>query len=270
MPGKKEAAKERILGVVETCNAIISGELTDPFAVNVDDLIEIVRECFPELDEPEDLCLDAEAVNKIATIIKLQSDWVKHRASSLYTDPFLIEDKIRSISIERLAEIFLKTWHPIVELEQISIPTLREALKYWVNLTPIDERWRNIGFIERIMGTVRREEVVKENILADEAFTGRLEDLWRELKERSRGQDKIRYWDFIGSEEYKETLERAYLTSFLITYGYADLEIHPLEEEIFIRPREKPPDKPPSEQLISIPIPISLEEWIKWRRSREA
>jgi hypothetical protein len=56
------------------------------------------------------------------------------------------------------------------------------------------------------------------------------------------------------------------MTSFLVTYGYATLEIHPLEEEMFIRPYEKQIAKVGKKQLVSIPIAISAEDWAKWRR----
>ena len=70
-----------------------------------------------------------------------------------------------------------------------------------------------------------------------------MEKFWDELKTSvaKKGEDgKIRYWDFIGSDSYGETVDRAFMTSFLITYGYATLEIHPLEEETFFVPYEKP------------------------------
>jgi len=46
--------------------------------------------------------LDAEALNRIAAIVRLQGDWLKHRASSLYIDPILVELKIRMLEPERL------------------------------------------------------------------------------------------------------------------------------------------------------------------------
>jgi hypothetical protein len=56
------------------------------------------------------------------------------------------------------------------------------------------------------------------------------------------------------------------MTSFLVTYGYATLEIHPLEEEKFIKPYEKPVTKIGEKQLVSIPIAITVEDWIEWKR----
>ena len=85
-------------------------------------------------------------------------------------------------------------------------------------------------------------------------------------KEDKGKDDKITYWGFVGAETYEETVDRAFLTSFLVTYGYATLEIHPLEEEIFIKPNEEQEVKIGKKQLVSMPIPIPVENWQKWKR----
>ncbi|MFQ6095333.1 MAG: hypothetical protein ACE5NN_04240 [Candidatus Bathyarchaeia archaeon] len=266
---KKRLGREELQRIVELCKSIEEKGL-NPFLIEVEDLVEIIREYFPKWEKPEELCLDAEALNKIASVIKLQSEWLKRRTTSLYTDPFLIEDKLRTLTSDEIVEVFLESWRPIVELEQISIHSLGESLMYWESLLPLDERWRNIGFQERESGRATLDEMVKQGLLADKAFSEMLESFWEELK-MSVGEDgKIRYWDFIGAETYEETFNKAYLTSFLVTYGYATLEIHPLEEDIFVKPYEKPTSTLGKEQLISIPIPVSYEEWLRWREGREA
>ena len=67
----------------------------------------IVREYFPHWDQPEELKLDAEALHHLASVIKMQSEWVKQRSTSLYTDPFLLEEKIRQTSKEGMVDVFL-------------------------------------------------------------------------------------------------------------------------------------------------------------------
>jgi len=265
---KIKIGRERLQQIIELCRAVEERGL-DPFLVDVDDIIAVVRKYFPEWENLEDLCLDAETIHRLASVIKLQSEWVKHRSTSLYTDPFLLEEKIRKLNKEALVEIFLKAWHPIVELEQISLHSLKNAFSYWRSLTPLSERWQEAVQKETITGTVSREELVKERILADETFAEQLESFWEELKLRTAEKMKIKYWDFVGAESYEETVHRAYMTSFLVTYGYATLEVHPLEEEIYIKPNQKPASKPKSkEQLVSIPIALNYEEWSKWKKRR--
>ena len=114
-----------------------------------------------------------------------------------------------------------------------------------------------------------RDELIKERVLGDKFFSEELEAYWQELKlkVKEKGADgKMFYWDFIGADTYEETVERAFLASFLISYGYATLVIRPLEEEVFIKPFEKPNTKIQSQQSVSIPIAVTYENWQKWKR----
>ena len=264
---RRKLAQEELRRIIEFCRSVENKGL-NPFLVDVEDLISVIRECFPSLKNPEELSLDAEALNQVASIIRMQSEWVKQRATSLYRDPFLIEEKLRSLPIRDLAEVFLKTWHPIVELEQITIGSLKMAAKYWRSLVPLSERWREEGILEVETGITTREELIKRGILSDETFLSEIEKLWEELKEAADARGWVDYWDFIGAESYEETIRRAYLTSFLITYGYAKLEIRPLEEKILIKPNEAPVSKVDA-QPFSFPISVSYERWRQWREQRE-
>ena len=119
------------------------------------------------------------------------------------------------------------------------------------------------------MGSVSRDELVKQRVLSDREFSEELECYWLELKnnvaEKGIG-GKIAYWDFIGADTYEETVQRAFLTAFLVTYGYATLEIDRLEETVFIIPFDKPRKEALTEQSTSVPIAVSCEDWEKWRR----
>jgi hypothetical protein len=271
MQSKREharAGKEKLQTIIGMLKTVEDHSL-DPFLVNVDELIRTVKEYFPEWQNPEDLNLDAETIHHLASVIKLQSEWVKHRSTSLYTDPFLLEEKLTRLEPETIVENFMMAWHPIVEFEQISLHSLAEATRYWESLLPLKERWKEETPAEVEAGFATREELVRQRILRDKAFSEELEDFWEDLKSKvtEKGEyGKIRYWDFIGAETYEETVQRAFLTSFLVTYGYATLEIHPLEEETFIKPNEKPMAKAGDKQLVSIPIAVTAEDWAQWKR----
>ncbi|MEM2169048.1 MAG: hypothetical protein QW186_04495 [Candidatus Bathyarchaeia archaeon] len=262
------SAREDLLRIINLCRSVELKGL-DPYLVDVDDLIKVIREHLPIWKDSEDLCLDAEALNQIASVVKMQSEWVKKRATRLYRDPFLIEEKIRSLPVDKMAEILLEVWRPIIELEQLTTKSFYGALKYWSILLPLNERWKRTDYIKADLQMMRMEEAIREGVLSGESFTTDLGRMWIELRNLSSKCGRVRYWDFIGSDTYEETIKRAYLTSFLITYGYARLEIDFLEDEIFILPNEKP--TPPSEgEVISFPITISFEEWRRWREGREA
>jgi hypothetical protein len=213
--------------------------------------------------------LDAETIHHLASVVKLQSEWVKHRSTSLYTDPFLLEEKLRRLGLEEILWTFIKAWHPTIEWEQISLHSLAEAVRYWNTLVPLKERWKEAPPAEVGRGSATREELVRERVLRDKAFSEELEHFWNELKnvvEQKREKEKIPYWDFVGAKSYEETVNRAFMTSFLLTYGYATLEIHPLEEEMYIVPYEKPLVTTRKEQLVSIPIAVSATDWQRWKR----
>ena len=238
--------------------------------MDIDDIIAIVQEYFPSWELPEDLCLDAETIYRLSSVIKFQGDWLKYRSTSLYADPFLIEDKLRRLNKEELVTMFLNAWHPIIELEQISPRSLEEAIKYWRNLLPLSERWQKIEATQVETETTTREEMIRQRILDDIAFSERLEAFWEELKQKVGRVGKIRYWDFVGADTYPETVRRAYFAAFLITYGYATLEIHRLEEEIFMIPFKKPKSLLGKKQVVSVPISISVEEWEKWKKGEHS
>jgi hypothetical protein len=259
--------KEELRRIIETCQSVEAKGL-NPFLVDVNDLVSVIKQYFPKWSDPEELCLDAEALNQIASVIKMQSEWIKHRATSLYRDPFLVEEKLRSLPIERIAEIFQEAWYPLVELEQVTMGSLEAALRYWGELAPLDERWRKENLLLADVSPTSREELIRQGALLSETFTAELEKLWKELKTVANKDGKIGYWDFIGADTYDETIRRAYLASFLITYGYAALEVHPLEEEIFLRPFAKQVSKEDT-STFSFPIPIGFEEWKRWRQDRE-
>lgn len=265
---RKKTGSEHLQRIIDQAKAVEDRGL-DPFIVDVNDLITIVKDYFPEWESIDEFSLDSEAVNRLASVIKLQSDWVRHRSTSLYTDPFLIEEKLRKLSRESLAHLFLNAWHPIIEMEQISPYSLIEAVKYWQSLLPIDERWTKTTGLKTNLGSTSREEMIKQQILAEKAFTEELEALWHELRQKVGKDGKIAYWDFVGADTFDQTSTRAYMTSFLVTYGYATFEIHRLEEEIFIIPFDKPRSLVGKKQMVSVPVSVSFEEWRRWKENKQ-
>jgi hypothetical protein len=264
----KKLGREKLQRIIEMCMAI-ENHTVDPFLLDVDDIIKVVKEYFPSWEHAEEFNLDSEAIHHLASVIKLQSEWIKQRSTSLYTDPFLLEEKITQAPKEEMIAVLLKAWHPLVELEQLSLHSLAEAMRYWEALLPLKERWPALFAPEVAIGTASRDELIRQRILGDKDFSEELDCYWQELKEKvkEKGREgKILYWDFVGADSYEETVQRAFLASFLITYGYATLEIHPLEEEVFIMPFEKPLAKVGTQQSISIPIAVTFENWQKWKR----
>lgn len=264
----KKIGKERLERIIEMC-IVIENHNVDPFTLNIDEIIKVVKEYFPHWQNTDELKLDAETLHHLASVIKLQSEWVKQRSTSLYTDPFLLEEKILQTGKEAMVNVFLKAWHPLIEFEQLSLNSLADGLRYWEALAPLRERWKDLDVSEVAMGFASRDELIKQRVLCDKEFSEELNSYWQELKDcvAKKGQDgKIQYWDFIGADTYEETVQRAFLTSFLVTYGYATLEIDRLEEQVFIKPFDKQKTEILTQQSASVPIAVSFEDWQKWKR----
>lgn len=263
----KKLGKEKLERIIEMCLAI-ENHTVDPFTLNVDEIIKVVKEYFPDWEQADELNLDAEALHHLASVIKMQSEWVKQRSTSLYADPFVLEEKIRKTSKQGMVDVFLGAWHPIVAQEKLTLRAMADGLLYWDALAPLNQRWKGFDAEQVLNGTTSREELVKLRVLGDKEFSEELECYWQELRNRvsEKGVDgKIRYWDFIGADTYEETVQRAFLVSFLVTYGFATLQIDRLEEEIFIVPYDKPHAQAAT-QGASVPIAVCCEDWQKWKR----
>lgn len=252
---KAKVDAEELLRIIELCRAVERRGI-DPFQVDVGRSIEKLRRYLPKWRLLEELLLDAEALERISAIVRLQGDWLKHRASSLYIDPILVELKIGMLEPERLASVFFRSWHPIVVLEQLSQKRLGEGLDYWNSLLPLEERFGQEGPPEGELGLLTREDLVNLKTFSEVEFKDLLEKTLAELREMAKG-GKISYKDFVYRGTFGEMVERAYLTSFLVTDGYVELDVKPLEETIFLKPLERP--IPMAERTKVYSVAVTLE-----------
>ena len=258
------ADRERLLRIISMC-IDVERKAVNPFEVEVIEILNILRKYLPHWKFTEDFVLDAEALDKVASIINLQGDWIKHRSSLLYVDPLLMELKIKMIDTQRLVDIFLKTWHPIIEFEGLSRKRVSEAVSYWNQLIPIDERRANFPSPLSNLESISFEELLKQSLISEQSFNKVLKNLWEELKKQVGDKGQISYWLFITADTYEETISRAYLTSFLITYGFAAMEVNPIEEEAFLIPYNERVEMDSKTQSVSMPIPIDHETWERVR-----
>lgn len=261
---KKRELMKRIIDLAES----VREREADPFEVDVSDFLGRLSEVFPEIDDPEELLLDIEAVQGLTDIVLQQEDWIKHKSSLLHFDPMLVTWKVRGLTKKQLAYVLVNSWHPIVEMESISRPGIKEAVEYWKNLAPLSERGAELETTEVFPDEISREELSEFGFESKEDFDDRVEEYWEFLKEVTGEDNEISYWDFVDSDTFRETIENAWMTSFLVSYGYATVEINPLEEEITLRAREER-ETPSEETGISIPISISYDDW-KERRGSHA
>lgn len=261
MPSERQ---ELLLRIIDLCDTVRKRGL-DPFDVEVREFFDRLRELLPKLQKHEELYLDIQAVLGLADVVFQQGEWIKHKSSMLYLDPLLITLKLHALPAKDLAGILAHALHPIVQLESLSPHGIKEAQGYWTSLPPLEERWRGLDTTEVLTGEIARRELAKLGIITEEDFAAVLDRTWRELKDAAGEKGVLSYWDFISKRSFEETVARAWLVSFLVSYGYATLELKPLEEEILLKPLAKPREL---ERVVtfSVPIAISRSEWLQRRR----
>src|SRR5207245_9889636 len=72
----------------------------------------------------------------------------------------------------------------------------------------------------------------------------------------------VDYWNFVRGSDFAETIARAQLVSFLVTYGYANLQRK--GSSLLLVPKARP-DPHTEGSPLSFPIPITKEVLIRAR-----
>lgn len=247
---RKSLKKEEFIRIINLCENIEKSGL-DPFSIKVSDLLIRLRKILEKSKDIEEIVLDAETIYKISLLLAYQSRWLKQKASSLFIDYQLLAIKLSTSKIEDIALAFLKAWNPIVSLEQITSYRLKQGVEYFISLPT---REKKTIFYEKL-SEKEISEAIKKQLIEEKFFEENLEKIYQELLEKA-SKEEINYWDFIIGKEFKETIERAYLLSFLISTGRIKVKIDPLSEKIILKPIEK---KIENKITSSLPIVINKE-----------
>jgi len=220
------------LRVIELCRDVETSS-ANPFDVDIREKILILKQRLPELKLLDELLVDAEAMLELSNIVKLQDQFLKQKASSLYIDPLLIQLKVKLLPKEALTEAFVKSWHPIAQVDQLSPRGLEKAFVYWRDLVPISERFKDqFGNYGIRPGQVDYSDLVSMGVFTREQFETSLTQLFDELFEQSKGE-WVDYRQFIGDDAFENKVRRAYLLAFLISEGRALLKTEPLSGKIW-------------------------------------
>ncbi len=250
------SGRKELNEIIETCNAIAERKF-NPFFLDVKLGLETVRQYFPHWELFEDNCRDAHTLNRLSEVVRLQNTQLKFQSSALYADPQFIARKIERMSEKRLAEVFLQSWHPLTELEQLTNEAMSNSLDYWNLLSPIAERWKKREFLRGKQPEAADSSTLTGLGMGGEEFGKQLTALWNELRSlHDTDRTPIEYWRFVRAGSYKETVQRAYFVSFLVTYGYAKL--HSESDRLLLTPLDEPSGKPAAGG-VSYPIPILKE-----------
>ncbi|HID90437.1 TPA: hypothetical protein EYP44_00570 [Candidatus Bathyarchaeota archaeon] len=233
----------------------------DPFSIDVRYFVKVMRECFPRLQSIPELCLDGEAIDAASSVLALQVRYLEYMTALLYRDPLLVQRRLSELDKADIAHLFLKNWHPLIAVEQMTAHALASAADYWEGLLPLSERLAAALGPRPETRAISRSELLRMGILTDKSFMELVKEVWGELKEAGETD----YWDFIVAPTYERTLQRAILVSFLVTYGYAMLKVDHIEGKMTLIPYER--RRTLTKRHISS-IPISIAE-DRWRRAVE-
>jgi len=250
--------REFVERIISTCERVLRRGL-DPFVIDVERYVSYLRNFLAQSKSTEDLILDLEALDALSRIIEFQGRWIRDRSSKLYFDPLIVELKIKSLDLDDLARILCSAFHPIASIRLISRRGFEEAAKYWVNLPPLKDRW---GRLPKPVFTVEHsslEDLIRSRLALKGSFSEMLEEFWSRIKALAK-EGVIYYWDFLKSNSFEDCILKAYMISFLASYGYIDLDFDPKINDYIIIPHEKRVEVSSGN---SIAISISYSEWLR-------
>jgi hypothetical protein len=245
--------REEILQLIAMCKELAEKGI-DPFKFNVKEAHEILKRF--EHRSFDDFNLDCLTIAAITDIVKSQETWIKSRINSVFIDPLLIDLMIRTTDKDDLTQKILKCYHPIASIEMITEGRLKEAIDYWNNLLPFEERKIKFNQFDEEMELLDIEKLIEMKIYAKDEFEKSIEL----VKEELASVDGTDYFDFVmgngKSYSYENTLKRSYILAFLISQNFVSLDIDPLKDKMNIVKGRKQGRK-----VESVAIPINYDIW---------
>ncbi|MEM2043611.1 MAG: hypothetical protein QXI25_02765 [Candidatus Caldarchaeum sp.] len=226
-------AREELEKLISLCDSVVQTG-TDPYSVDVKNMLTRLRAIAEKFENTELLVLDAETIYRIATVIALQHKWLKDRASSLFVDAQTVALKVFEADKKSLAQALAISWRPIVTAEQLTLGMAVSGLEYFMSL-PSRASWKpassdtGSGLGDTGVGWVFSERSLLESEMMR---------LHREMLERRNEEGVLDYKAFVLEEGVEKVFERAYLTAFLLSEGLAEASRNPLTGQITLRPLE--------------------------------
>jgi hypothetical protein len=255
---RRPAGKKELEELIDTCIAIENRRF-NPFLLDISEALSVIRRHSSHLRTLEDHLLDMRAITSVARVVGLQSANLRFQSSNLFIDPGMVRQKLDTLSREQLAEFLLLSWHPIIELEQLTLDSTKEAKEYWDKMLSFFDRRKRLQLGPfTTPSTTDLEELARQRVVEEKAYTRKMQDLWTELKETASNEE-VEYWKFVQRPDFAQTIARAQLVSFLVSYGYANLLKR--SDGMFLVPNESPGRFEGSP--LSLPIPITKEVLVR-------
>jgi hypothetical protein len=224
---------------IERCQMALRGEVL-PHQVDAWKMWEILSHSSERISEPEEHLLYASLMKLIVETVRLQCRWLRYEADELYVDSDIAREKVNALSMRTINTIFLKSFHPLVEVEQLTERAMAMGEEHWEDL-PEGGTEEALAVAEFLRYDASSSEA--RSVLQRIRFDELLDQLESEIRERaSNNGNEVPYSDFIsrgGSADFSEMVSRSYLGSFLISQGRigmmengSDLRLIPEADEV--------------------------------------
>jgi len=256
-------SRSELQNIIELCQTVERKGL-NPFDVDVKSLLARLRRMLEKAKHVEDIVMDAETLYRIALLIAFQGRWLRQKASSLFIDHQLVAVKLAVADDNSLAQAFLRSWRPIVRLEQLTAYKARLGMEHFLNLPSIDRERSGLPS-PRAISMSEIEEMTRAGLLEEAWFEEKLKQVYAELLDQAR-RGKVDYWRFIIGKDFSETVAKAYAVSFLATNGKVDLKSDPLTDEKTLVVLDK---KVEGEETRSLAVAMDEETLREKKRERE-
>src|SRR2546426_6180017 len=213
----RSSGRRELDELIQTCISIENRRF-NPFLLDISEALSIIRRHSNKLRTLEDHLLDMRAITSVARVVGLQSADLRFQSSALYVDPSMVKEKLDSLSREQLAEFLLLSWHPIVELEQLTLASTKEAKEFWEEMLSFFERRKRLHLGPFVSpDATDLDELARMRVVEEKAYTRKMQDLWKELKDSAENDERVDYWEFIGAPDFAQTIVKAQLVSFLVS-----------------------------------------------------
>jgi hypothetical protein len=212
--------------IIDLSIKVVQGKL-DPLDVDIGRYLKLLKEKELDISNVSELYMDIYALNGLVLILEAQYKRLKSGGLGLYIEPLLVKLKAKQLSLESISRIFIKCWHPSISIQISTTESIIEAINYYNQLKPINERRFKIDAAPIVSATSIPSLILPSEL--EDMMEKLLKELWKES-----GGDWIEYYTFISKGGDK--VERAYILSFIITSGWAELKLRRFEDKILIRP----------------------------------
>ncbi|MEM3096956.1 MAG: hypothetical protein QW756_02845 [Nitrososphaerota archaeon] len=248
----RSVAREELARIIELCEKVEKSGI-DPFTVDVKGLLAKLRRILESHKNFETIVLDAETLYKVALLVALQHRWLRDRAASLFVDAQLIAVKILSADIKTLAHCLVSSWHPIVYGEQLTRGMLRDGLEYFLSLPTRAGRQASQPSEAGEFDKSAKEllEVFSQNVVLEDEVTS----LHSEMIEAAGPRGRADYWRFLDMRGRPMRAHRAYIVSFIVSEGLANLQVNPITGEISLIPYERKVER---KRVVSLPVSLGV------------